>query len=253
MSDDNFFANFVDNFGFDNSLSQTGVNGYLQNENALKYFKKKLSEWNKVAMAGAAAGAVGFLGMPIVTLAGAAVAGTANELSMPIDRIVSVMEMLLEEFREEGITITPQVKTEHGTIDLLIRTADGRYFAFMLRSNGESRIKWRADRQGLFAVKKGGTRIWSDGNSLGQKMDGSILALKEQKNPLFGTSNTERKKTIIKGIILTAQTRIDPNNDPALLVNFGRTTALRVQTDTILYLVDKANVANFLRKPIITL
>jgi hypothetical protein len=250
MSDNNFFADFADNFGFDNSLAQTGINGYLQNEKALEYFKKKLTEWNNISIAASGAAAVGFFGMPIVTLAGAAVAGTANELSMPIDRIVSIMEMLLEEFKEEGITITPQVKAEKGTIDLLIKTADGRYFAFMLRSNGESKIKWREDRQGLFAIKKGGSREWSDGNSLGKKMDSSILYLKQQKNPLFGTSNTERKKTIVKGIILTAKTRIDPNNDPALLVDFGRTKALRVKTEAILYLVDKANVADFLRKPI---
>jgi hypothetical protein len=252
MSDHNFLTDFTENLGFDNSLSQTGVNGYLQNEQALEYFNKKLSEWNKIAMAGAGAGAaaVGLTGMPIVTFAGAAVAGTANELSMPIERIVSIMEMLLEEFKEEGITITPQVKTEKGTIDLLIRTADGRYFAFILRSNGESKIKWREDRQGLFAIKKGGTREWSDGNSLGKRMDSSILYLKEQKNPLFGTSNTERKKTIVKGIILTAKTRIDPNNDPALFVNFGRTKALRVQTEATFYLVDKINMADFIRKPI---
>jgi hypothetical protein len=250
MSEQNLFTDFNENFGFDNSLSQTGINGYLQNEKAIEYFKNKLTEWNKVSMTGAVAGAVGLMGMPIVALAGAAGDYAANELSMPIDRIVSIMEMLLEEFKEEGITITPQVKTEKGTIDLLIRTADGRYFAFMLRSNGESKIKWREDRQGLFAIKKGGSREWSDGNSLGKKMDSSILYLKEQKNPLFGTSNTERKKTIVKGIILTAKTRIDPKNDPALLVDFGRTKALRVKTEAILYLVDKANVADFLRKPI---
>ena len=257
VSDNNFSAGFDDDFGFDDALFQTGQskteNGYLQDEQALNFFKKKLLGWNKVAMAGAGAGAVGLMGMPLVTVAGAAVAGIANELSFPIERIVSVMQMLLEEFKEEGITITPQLKTEQGIIDLLIKTADGRYFAFMLRSNGESRIKWREDRQGLFAIKKGGTREWSDGNSLGKKMDSSILALKEQKNPLFGNSNTERKKTTIKGIILTAKTRIDPNNDPALLVDFGRTKALRVKTDTILYLVDKANVADFLKKPIITM
>lgn len=256
MSDNNFSAGFDDDSGFDDDLFQTGqsktTTGYLQNEEALIFIKKKLLGWNEVAMAGASAGVVGLMGMPLITVAGAAVAGIANELSMPIERLVSVMEILLNEFKEERITITPQVKTEEGTIDLLIKTADGRYFACMLRSNGESRIKWRDDRQGLFAIKKGGTREWSDGNSLGKKMDSSILYLKEHKNPLFGTSNTERKKTIIKGIILTAKTRIDPNNDPALLVDFGRTRALRVKTDTILYLVDKANVADFLRRPIVT-
>jgi hypothetical protein len=250
MSDHNFFTDFAENFGFDNSLSQTGVNGYLQNEKALEYFKKKLSEWNTIFTTASSASAVGFMGMPIITLIGAVGALVSNELSISIARIVPIMEMLLEEFKDEEITITPHVKTEEGTIDLFIRTADGRYFAFMLRSNGDSKVKWREDRQGFFVVKKGGTAKWSEVYSIGDRLNNAARYLKEQKNPLLGTSNTERRKQVVKGIILTGKTRIDPNNDPTLFVDFGRTKALRVKTEAIFYLVDKANVADFIRKPI---
>jgi hypothetical protein len=47
MSEQNLFTDFNENFGFDNSLSQTGINGYLQNEKAIEYFKNKLTEWNR--------------------------------------------------------------------------------------------------------------------------------------------------------------------------------------------------------------
>jgi hypothetical protein len=254
MSGNNFFTDFDENSGFDDSLLQTGKsnteNGYLQNEEALEYFKKKQSDWTSILKATAGTTAVGLLGIPIVALLGSIATLISLQLSMTIDRIVSVMEILLSEFKNEGITITPKVKTNDGTIDLFVRTADGRYFAFLLRSNGESKIKWREDRQGLFAIKKGGTREWSEGNSFGKRMDSSVLSLKEQKNPLLGSSNTERKKYTVKAIILTGATRIDPGNDPALLVDFGRTKALRVQTEATFYVVDKISVADFLRKPL---
>lgn len=254
MSGNNFFTDFDENSGFDDSLLQTGKsnteNGYLQNEEALKYFKKKQSDWTSILAATAGASAVGFLGMPIVALVGAIGTLLSLELSISVDRIVSVMELLLEEFKDEGITITPRVKTNNGVTDLFVRTADGRYFAFLLRSNGDSKVKWREDRQGFFVVKKGGTSKWSEVYSLGERLNSATLYLKEQKNPLLGSSNTERKKNIVKAIVLTSKTRIDPNNDPALLVDFGRTKALRVKTEATFYLVDKASVADFLRKPL---
>jgi hypothetical protein len=241
------FSNDLDK---SNAIFQASSNKYLQNYEALEDLKIKQSKLYDMLMIATGVSALGFSWNLLLVMAGATGTLLATELSTPIDRIISIMEMLLEEFKEEGITITPRVKTEKELIDLLIRTADGRYFAFMLRSNGDSKVKWREDRQGFFAVKKGGTAKWSEIYSLGERLNVGILYLKKQKSPLMGTSNTERSKNVVKGIILTAKTRIDPNNDPALLVDFGRTKALRVKTEAIFYLVDKANVADFIRKPI---
>ncbi len=249
MSDNNFFTDFTENLGFDNSLSQTGVNGYLQNEKALEYFRKKISDWNNIFTTASSAAAVGLLGMPIITLIEAVGALISNELSISIARIVPVMEMLLTEFQNEEITITPNVKTEEGTIDLLVRTADGRYFALMLRSNGESKVRWREDRQEFIAVRKSGRPKWSGLKLLGERLNSDILYLKEEKNPLFGTSNTERKKGCIKAIVLTANTTIDPNNNPEHLVTFGRTRALKIGGTTTYFLVERAHLADFIRKP----
>jgi hypothetical protein len=246
---ENLVEDFSKDLENDNAILQVSSNQYLQNYEALRDLQKKQSKLHNILMIAAGASALGFSWNPLVAMAEATGSWFATELSIPIDRTVSIMEMLLEEFKEDGITITPQVKTEEGTIDLFIRTADGRYFAFMLRSNGDSKVKWREDRQGFFVLKKGCTAKWSEVYSIGDRLNNAARYLKEQKNPLLGNSNTERRKQVVKGIILTGKTRIDPNNDPALLVDFGRTKALRVKTEATFYLVDKANVVDFLRKP----
>ena len=254
MSGHKLYLDSNENLGFDNSLLQTGENttenGYLQNEEALKYFKKKQSDWNSILVATAGAIALGFLGLPIVAVFGSIGTLLSIDLSVPIDRIISVMEMLLDAFKEEGITITPRVKTNNGTIDLLIRTADGRYFVVLLRSNGDSRVKWREDRQQFHTVGKGRNSKWSGLELLGDELNRMMLSLKEEKNPLVAISNSERKKAFTKAIVLTSKTRVDPNNDPDRLISFGRTTALRMVGKSTYYLVDRANLADFLKKPV---
>ena len=254
MTDTNFSTDFAEDNSFDNNLFQLGTsdteNGYLENDQALKYFKKKQSDWNKILMGVTGAITLGMAGMPLVALFGGLGTALSIELSIPIDRIVKTMEILLNEFEKEGITIIPRVKGDDGTIDLFIKTADQRYFALMLRSNGDSRIKWRKDRQQFFTIGKGRNSEWGKLELLGDELNRIVLNFKKQKNPLVGFSKVERNRAFTKAIVLTGKTRIDLNNDPELVVPFGRTTALRITTKSTYYLVDLANLANFLRKPI---
>lgn len=254
MTDTNFFADFAEDNSFDDRLFQTGTsdteNGYLQNDQALKYFKKKQSDWNKILMGVAGAATFGMAGMPLLALFGGLGTALSIELSIPIDRIVKTMEMLLNEFSKEGITIIPRVKGDDGTIDLFVKTTDGRYFALMLRSNGDSRIKWRKDRQEFFTIGKGRNSTWGKLELLGDELNRIVLNFKKEKNPIVGFSKAERNRAFTKVIVLTGKTRLDPNNDPELLVPFGRTTGLRITGKSTYYLVNLVNLANFLRKPI---
>ena len=135
-------------------------------------------------------------------------------------------------------------------IDLIVRTADGRYFALLLRSNGESKVLWRADRQEFYTVRKVAKSKWSGLELSGERLNRMMLFLKQERNPLVAINNIERKKGFTKVVMLTGKTRLDPNNDPALMVKFGRTTALRMSDTSTYYLVDRANLGDFLRKPV---
>ena len=253
MTDTNF-ADFAEDNSFDNNLFQLGTsnteNGYLENDQALKYFKKKQSDWNKILMGVAGSTSLGFAGMPLIALFGSLGTALSIELSIPIDRIVKTMEILLNEFNNEEITIIPRVKGGDGVIDLFIKTADKRYFALMLRSNGDSRVKWRKDRQQFFTIGKGRNSTWGRLELLGDELNRIVLNFKKEKNSIVGSTNAERNRAFTKVIVLTGKTRLDPNNDPEFIVPFGHTTALRITTKSTYYLVDLANLANFLRKPI---
>ena len=255
MTDTNFFTDFAEDNSFDDRLFQLGTsdteNGYLQNDRALQYFKRKQSNWNKILLGIAGATSLGFAGMPLVALFGGLGTALSIELSLPIDRIVKTMEMLLDEFQDEEITITPRVKGADGIIDLFVRTADKRYFALMLRSNGDSRIKWRKDRQQFFALGKRRNSQWGRLELLGDELNRIVLNLKKEKNPIVGFTNAERNRAFTKVIVLTGQTRLDPNNDPDLVVRFGCTTALRITAKSTYYVINLADLGNFIKKPIL--
>ena len=235
-------------FSWLDSLSQPAAKEYLQNEAALEKYKKERLKLNDFTIAStAASSAAFFMGVYVLALPGVSIGSAIIEYATPIDYIAKVMEMLLEEFKDEGITITPRVKTAEGMIDLLIRTGDRRYFALMLRSNGDSKVSWREDRQELFVTNKR-TAKWIGIYSLGQTLSKVMLHLKAEKNSLMGTSNSEIKKGFTKGIILMAKTRVDPNHHPDFLVIFGQAQVLRIRGESTLYVVDFANLANFFAK-----
>ena len=76
-----------------------------------------------------------------------------------------------------------------------------------------------------------------------------ILSIKAEENHLLGQSKKERKKGLIKAIVLVGQTTIDPNNDPQHLVTVGQATALKISGETTYFLVNQQDLVKFLKKP----
>jgi hypothetical protein len=238
-----------------NDLYQTDESGYLQNYEALKYLRNKRELWyrlSRFATIATAATAIFSLGF---ASGGAAAALKALIIATSFDRLISISEMLLEVFKDE-ITITPKVKTNAGEIELFIKMGDGRLFAFESRSSGTSQIKWREDRQDFFInsrTSKGKPRSkkWAELNNVGTNLNRAVLGLKEGKNEIMGRTKTEQKRPVIKAIILTGKTEIDPNNDSELFVDFGKLKkkdgkVLRVATDRVILLVNQQNLVDFL-------
>ena len=232
-------------------LNSENKRKYLQNYEALAELKKKQSIYNKAIMVATGVNAAGFsVGNPIVVFAGSVLSLISIELSTPTDRLVRVMETLLEHFGNDGITLTPDVRTETGKIELFVKLPDRRNFALMLRSNGDCLIKWRIER-GDFVSRvrsKNRTKNQVYGGILPaiSNLNAMTVSLKQEKSYLIGLSSKERTQAIIKVLVLTSKTRVDPtNNDPSLFVDFGNTKALRVNPGCSIYVVDLENLTNF--------
>lgn len=231
------------------SLFQTGEKPYLQNWESLDSIEREQVYFNAGIIGAGTAMFAGATTVPPLGLAGGVIALATMEISKPVDRLVSVIRQLLKEI--EGVTVTPRVKTNEGTIDLLVKMPDRRCFAFALRSKGESRVKWREEQQEFFAVtpRKGKTarvKKYADLVKSGQALNRATLSLKKEKNYLLGESRTERNAHIVKAIILTSTTTVDPSNDPSLFVDFGLTNVLRVYAGTNIHVLEQSKMIDFL-------
>ncbi len=255
----NFFAKKIHEIFPFESINQVSESGYLQNYEALQFLKEQQAHWDRVLVVsgGFAIGSLIFP-LPVIGLAGGIGALASVNIATPIDRLISVMEVLLESFGDEGITLTPRVKTQEGIVDLLVKMPDKRTFSLALRSKGDSTLKWREDRQDFFIAtrKKNKSRVvrWPELNELGKELNKMVLELKKEKSILLGITNSERNKLVVKVLVLTGHTRINLNNSESLFADFGKFTkedkkVLRIQTDSVFHVVDKDNLPDYLRVP----
>lgn len=236
-------------------LVQTGKSGYLTNLEALEYLKEKRDFWYDFSILSMAATSVAVL-FSLGLASGVAAAALKTLATVAsFDRLILIIELLLEAFKNE-ITIIPKVKTDAGKIELFVKTNDGRLFAFESRSKGTSQIKWRQEHQDfliLSSQKNGKTRTqkWAELSTIGANLNTSVLALKKQKNEIVGKTNTQLRKPVTRAIILTGKTEIDPNNDEALFADFGKLKKedrklLRVAAENTVFLLNQDDLVNFL-------
>jgi hypothetical protein len=231
-------------------LAQTSEKTYLQNQEAFSNLKNLQTFCNATIAAGAGFASTGMFLNPALGLVGGFVSLTIIELSKPVDRLVSVMQDLLE---IDGITVTPRIKTEYGTIDLLVKMPDRRRFAFALRSKLNSRIKWRKDDEMFFAItprkgKSPRSKRWPELLEVGQNLNKSVILLNKQKSPLLGTSGSDFRLPVVKAVILTSTTTVDLANEPDLFVDFGATKVLKVQSGSNIYVLEQRDLIKFLEK-----
>lgn len=226
-------------------LAQTGTQTYLQNQEALSDLKKLQSFCNATIAIGGGLLAAGAFLNPSQSFD-----LTVNELVKLVDRLVSVIEDLL---KIEGIIVTPRIMADKGTIDLLVKMPDRRRFAFLLRSRLNSRIKWVKQEQNIIIitpVKGRAPRVkrWPELREAGKYLNDSVISLSRKKNHLLGASGTERNLPVVKAIILTSNTQIDPTNDLDLFTDFGTTRVLRVPLGCSIYVLKQCDLEKFLQK-----
>ena len=167
-------------------LLQIDQKEYLQNEISLRELKKIQTFCNTTIASGGGALIAGAIINPFLGLFGGLLSLTVIGLSRHVDRLVAVLEELL---KIDGIIVTPRVKTEEGTIDLLVKMPDRRCFAFALRSKPNSRVTWREEKQSFYITtprksKTARVKEWAELMKSGQDLNRMTLSLKKHKSYL---------------------------------------------------------------------
>jgi hypothetical protein len=186
---------------------------------------------------------------PFLSLSGVAISGilTQSDYLWRVRRLYLVAKSILDYFGDDNIVITPRVKTDSATIDLLVRMPDKRMFALMIRAADDSSIIWREDRQQFFATKKG--KSAKRAGSLTKAIDQlqTISYLKKIKHPIVGVTSSERSAPIIKAIVLSPGAKILANDDSPLWTEFGQARVLKIQTTSITYLVQSEDLIKIMQ------
>jgi hypothetical protein len=227
--------------------------GYLQNYEALERLKIERDLWTGISsLGGLLTLAPALLAPPLISLAAlpnTGLTGLSLEYLGRVSRLYLTTKMLLDYFGDEGIKITPRVKTDFGVIDLLVKMPDKRLFALCLRSNGENFIRWREDRQAFYVYRAGkkGLKEWYPGTHVLKNFSQQTNWLRQTKSSLLGASSAERKKPIVRVLVLTGKTKLDrAHDDPSTRVQFGRAQVLKINAESSIYLCESQDLINFL-------
>lgn len=178
-----------------------------------------------------------------------------------VNRLTNTIELLLTSFGDNGLKLTIEVTTEFGVIDLFVKMADQRNFALMLRSNESNHILWDEPRKqfylrhtGIGGLKHGSTttqirglKHWSTTTQILETFDKRTNWLQKVKSPIIGATAAQRKKPIIRAIVLTGATQLDKlHHDPEARVNFGHTRVVKIDAGYTTYLLQSADLVKFL-------
>jgi hypothetical protein len=234
------------------SLYTGEKNKYFQNREAVERLETECELLAKGTAVGTVisswAALLALIPVPISLVGLGGMTLTAEYLTR-VHRLYLVAKMLLDHFGDDGIKITPRVRTNSAIIDLLITMPDRRKFAFMVRGRENMSIRWREDRQEFFVTKKG--QKVKKYNHLTKTIDelNSLADLRKEKHPLMGITSGERNTPTIKAIVLAEGAEIAANNSPELWTDFGQTRALKIRTSSVAYVVQSNNLIEFMLLP----
>jgi hypothetical protein len=166
-----------------------------------------------------------------------------------VNRLTNTIELLLTSFGDNGLKLTIEIKTEFGVIDLFVKMADQRNFALMLRSNESNHILWDETRKQFYLRHTGmrGLKYWSTTTQILETLEKQTNWLQKVKSPIIGATAAQRKKPIIRAIVLTGATELDKiHHDPEARVNFGHTRVVKIDVGYTTYLLQATDLIKFL-------
>ncbi len=164
-----------------------------------------------------------------------------------IEQMSSVTSHLLKELHLFKLTITPFIYfREYGIAEMFIEI-EGMFILLKIMSNSVgAKLRWREDRQEVFIYRKNGKKAWNSATDAIQKDFKQQEILIRDYTNLMGTSSRQRKRPMLKVLLLEGST-IDPGNNPEHLYDVvpGH-KYLNIKANSNVFVFDLEGLAKFL-------
>lgn len=169
-----------------------------------------------------------------------------------IEQMSSVTSYLLKELHLFNITITPFIYfKEYGVAEMFIEI-EGIFILVKIMSNSVgAKLRWREDRQEVFIYRKTGKKAWNSATDAIQKDFKSQEILIRDYTNLMGTSSRQRRKPMLKVLLLEGST-IDLGNNPEHLYDdVPGHKYLKIKANSNVFVFELEGLATFLATAVV--
>ncbi len=167
-----------------------------------------------------------------------------------INSILRNAKALNEAFREQQLQIFPDLPVpERGRLDMLLKfpvPPRKTIFAVALRSQGKATIFYHEQKQALYIRQdKGGLKLWKP-DHIEQLALQEFWLRQNRQQELFGTSYKDRKRSVVKLLVLTGQTKLGQHNE-SLYTDIGDQRVLLLQRRSSIYVLEEKQLLLFIK------
>lgn len=167
-----------------------------------------------------------------------------------INSILRNARALNEAFKEQQIQIFPDLPVpERGRLDMLLKfpiPPRKTLFAVALRSQGKATIFYHEKKQSLHVRQdKGGLKLWKP-DHIEQLALQEVWLRQNRQQELFGTSHRDKRRSVVKLLVLTGQTKLGQHNE-SLYANIGDQRVLLLQRRSTIYVLEEKQLLLFIK------
>ena len=165
-----------------------------------------------------------------------------------VNQIRRSMTALLDTFKDQGIDIIPRLEIPgQSSLDLFARFPSKQLFAIALRSQGKSTIFYNEADEALYIRRQQGGRglnLWTPDHV--QQLSDQEFWLRGNQSDLFGKSSRDKRRPLVKLLVLTGQTRLGKHSEH-LYAMIGNQKILLLRKRASVYVLEEEQLTDFVK------
>lgn len=165
-----------------------------------------------------------------------------------VNQIHRSMTALLDTFEDQGVEIIQRLTIPgQGSLDLFARFPSKHLFAIALRTQGKSTIFYNEADEALKIRRQQGGRglnLWTPDHV--QRLSDQEFWLRRNQSDLFGKSSRDKRRPLVKLLVLTGQTRLGKHSDH-LYAMIGNQKVLLLRKRASVYVLEEEQLTDFVK------